>query len=1249
MKLLADALRLVVFMIGMALCCAAGAAPPLQLPEIPLGTAGERVPANVLINYSVTYEDAGAAFAGEYDAATTYDGYFNPLLCYTYPDAPAAADAGKGYFSPLGVSDARHACVTSFSGNFMNWATATRLDLLRFGLTGGDRVIDEPALTVLQRAWLPDPRFHPQFHAAPSDFPRKMVAGDVAKSVTPFAGSAVYVHACDNRVLFSASEKSPGCQGTASGETAAPPAEKNLGEFMVRVAVCDALDSRGRPDLCRAYGDHFKPEGSMQRAGTSARVGVMSYLTEQKADEVEQYAGVLRAPLKFLGPANRDAPRFQSIPNARREWDAETGVLLPNPDGADGPASGAINYLNQLGRSNDARRGAYASSDPGAELYYEALRYLQGRGSGVSTTAQDDAFPVWQQRADPVTASCQRNVIATIGHTAFVDDRFVPGNTRTDRGDKARAADSFAPGTAFDVMQATRRVGDMEQLAGLDARDDGPDGAGSFYLAGAAYWANTHPVRPDQAVTVGSSALELGTPAVPGVSALYLAAKYGGFTDLNADADPFVTAGGRRDNSEWSADGKVPRHYHAAGDPHAIVGAARALLTGAGAPAGLVPGALAAGALDKGKGFLIQTAYDAASWNGTVQRRALSLGAGGELSVGADAEWDAALLLDGVAGGSPPRSPASRNIFTMAYGPGKSSSTIAFDWDRLSPALQALLDVPAQGLAPDGMGKARVAFLRGERSLESGQDGGMLRRRASALGDPVRSVPLLVGAPSTAVQDEGYADFFKHRAGRPAMVYVGANDGMLHGFDSASGAERFAYIPNALLPALSLLSSPAYQHRPYVDASAGAGEAFVSGSWRTVLASGMGMGARGVFALDISDPAAFAGGLGALWEFTDQDDPAMGYVHSPPLIAKLRAAKGKGSAQYRYFVIVASGINPAIEDGSGALFLLSLDKPASQPWQRGVNYHRFSVPSGDASLPNALAPPVLALAGDGSVRHAYAGDLQGSLWRFDFTGDAPWSGVLGNSKSGQPLFSASDAQGKRQPIMHAPRIVFAPGGGYVVLFGTGKFLEESDLLADSFTDQSFYAVHDRLGKSKGGTINRAGLLPRVASGTAQLTISGARGELYEPDGKLGWYLDFPQSLSDGERIAASATVSGGTVMFDTLLPGGDPCTPASTRNYVLDALRGFAFDGQGFARNGERTGFLFPGVTNTPPVLLAFGGESGPRNATGGAKVARQLAVLRVQDGNAAPVQQIRVHFQAKRLSWREVANWQDLHDAAKR
>ncbi len=1253
---------------GLLWLARATAAPQLQVPDGQLGAAGARVPVNLLLNFSITADDAGAAYRDPYQAARAYDGYFNARLCYQYPmkataGGPPAPDLDErsGYFSPSGPADLRHECSGGFSGNFLNWAASSTLDLLRYGLTGGDRVIDHAGLTVLQRAWLPDGRFHPDFYAHPDYFPRKALAassdGSAVAAVTPFAADTLYVVSCRNRILFSDSRSGGSCDAPrldSAGHLLV--SDKRFGEFNARVKVCTDEDSALRPDLCTRYGHGFKPQGHMQQA--AQRIGVMSYLTGPQSVAGDQYGGVLRAPLKALGPTAATAPAFDEGPNARAEWHADSGIGVANPDHADGAVSGAINYINLLGRSNPARRGAYARTDPGAELFYEALRYLQGRApSAAAAAALDDALPVWSTRADPVDLACQRNIIATIGHAAFIDDRFVPGNTQTGQHDAVRGADSFAPGASFDVMRATAHVGELEARSGaapagdlrhLDTLAAGPAGAGSYYLAGAAYWAHTHAIRPDKAARVDSYALQLGAAGRPPESALYYAAKYGAFDDRNGDADPAVTTGGRHDNSEWTRDGNRPDHYAAAAGPLDIGGAVRELFAGVGGEAGSGSGPAAAASARDGR-FVIETGYDSALWSGSVRRRGLRIAPDGAIDMAAEPAWDAALLLSGGSRAQPPAAPAlppeRRSIYTLAYRPGQSAYMVAFSWEALPAAERALFEAPREGAAADGLGQARVDFLRGDRRRESGMPNGVLRRRGGVLGDIMHSAPLIVGPPSAAVQGKDYPAFRARYKDRRGAVYVGANDGMLHAFDVADGTELFAYVPHALLAGLGQLADPNYRHRPYADGSPGQGEANIGGRWRSVLASGMGMGARGVFALDVSDPAAFGGGLGALWEFTERDDPAIGYVRAPPLVAKLKTGMQAGVAVYRYFVIVASGINPASGGADGALFLLALDKPASDHWAIGKNYYKIVARASDTKAANALSQPVLAIAADGSARRAYAGDLQGTLWRFDLSGKPPWGGSLA-----APLFVARDASGTRQPIAQAPSLVFAPGGGYLVLFGTGKFIEESDARPSSFVPQSFYAVRDDLAAAPAQVAGRGALAERTLAGSGPYLIKGAPLNFDGPEAVQGWFFDFPHARLDGERAGASALLRDGVLVFDSLLPGPDPCTPASARSYAIDALSGLAIGKDGLAQSGAPTGESSPAAAGAPPLLIEVGTEMGVRNATSGAVATRTVALLRLgRDGKGAALQLQKIAFPAGRLSWREVANWQDLHDASSR
>lgn len=618
---------------------------------------------------------------------------------------------------------------------------------------------------------------------------------------------------------------------------------------------------------------------------------------------------------------------------------------------------------------------------------------------------------------------------------------------------------------------------------------------------------------------------------------------------------------------------------------------------------------------DDGAAFVVQAWGNPGSANGTLRRRELLIGLDGTPALAAEPTWDAAAILTGAGVTAAQPAPAARRIHTM----DEQGRTIPFAWASLDAHWRALL------YAGDALGEARLAFLRGERGDEVDRPGGVFRSRASVMGDALHSVPLIVGPPAAFEQDPQYAAFRTQFKKRRTAVYVGTNDGMLHAFAADSGAELFAYIPSVLAHLLPELSSPAYRPRPYVDASAGQGDARVDGRWRTVLASGMGMGARGLFALDITDPEQFGGVGGALWEFTEQDDPAIGHVRAAPLVAKAGA---------RHVAVAASGINPLAADGNGALFLLALDKPPGQKWKAGKNYVRIATTGADPALPNALSPPALALRADGSASHAYAGDLQGNLWRFDLI-----------RHTAQRVFTALDGAGAPQPIGHAPAVVFAPGGGYLVLFGTGRLLEAADMQKPAFKPQSMYAIHDVPGRADATqVVARDQLARRRLTGKETFTIKGAAIDYFAPGAKRGWYFDFPNAASDGERALGSPVSVAGAVMFDTLLFDPRGGAPVATRTYVVDALSGLAIGADGLAQPAATTGHLAPLGAPVPQIVAGSALTTGERGATGDAVAIRTITLLRPDGG----VARIKVRLPAARVGWREVANWQELHDRTK-
>ena len=148
-------------------------------------------------------------------------------------------------------------------------------------------------------------------------------------------------------------------------------------------------------------------------------------------------------------------------------------------------------------------------------------------------------------------------------------------------------------------------------------------------------------------------------------------------------------------------------------------------------------------------------------------------------------------------------SPANRKIFTRK----PDGTGVEFKWDQLDSTQQAMLNKNPTSGATDTKGSQRLEFLRGKGVAAA--DAAWLktnafRERASMLGAIVHSDPFFVDGT-----DNGTA----------SVVYIGANDGMLHAFDATTGAELFAYIPTAVFKRLNAIPDRNFSYQPTVDLS----------------------------------------------------------------------------------------------------------------------------------------------------------------------------------------------------------------------------------------------------------------------------------------------------------------------------------------------------------------------------------------------------------------------------------------------
>jgi type IV pilus assembly protein PilY1 len=526
--------------------------------------------------------------------------------------------------------------------------------------------------------------------------------------------------------------------------------------------------------------------------------------------------------------------------------------------------------------------------------------------------------------------------------------------------------------------------------------------------------------------------------------------------------------------------------------------------------------------------------------------------------------------------------------------PDASGLSAAQIKDLLSFAPHSATTTNATQIAANqAYGNALVNYLRGDRSNEN--IGYNFRRRNSALGDIVDSDPQYVGAPRYRYPDnlevKPYSAFRTTFEDRQPMVYVGANDGMLHAFAETDGRELLAYIPNKVFSNLPLLSRNDYIHRYFVNEAPTVVDAFLpghgaEGNWRTVLVGGLGRGGQGIYALDVTDPSSFSEANAAqivLWEFDDEDDADLGYTYGSPSIAKMHNGK--------WVAVFGNGYNNSEADGhastTGRAYLFIVDI------ETGKLIKKIDTGVGATGTPNGLASPALIdTNGDFVVDYIYAGDLRGNLWKFDVTSANPNQWDVAYKKSGNPapLFTARNGQ----PITSRPQVTLHPDNreGFMVYFGTGKYLESNDNVPAGSTTQSFYGVWDK-NQNTLTAFTIANLLKQ--SITNQFTMGfdtdddGVEDKDYvlrevsdypiNYNTHMGWYMDLiPEKVNKvnnsnnfGEKQVSNALVRDGRVIFTTLIPSQNQCDfGGSSFIMALDYRNGGLLEFPPFDLNGDQ-------------------------------------------------------------------------------
>ncbi|MCI1190470.1 pilus assembly protein PilY [Calidifontimicrobium sp. SYSU G02091] len=597
--------------------------------------------------------------------------------------------------------------------------------------------------------------------------------------------------------------------------------------------------------------------------------------------------------------------------------------------------------------------------------------------------------------------------------------------------------------------------------------------------------------------------------------------------------NPITNTGAERIDDLWHAAVNGRGTYYSANDAaqlaqnltdamkkiEAIVGSASAAATSSLTPS-------------SGDDWLFVPLYSTKTWDGTVNAFKINTATGEKTSE--TPLWSASDRIS---------TQSSRTIYFRSGG-----SLVSFEYGNLSSAQKGYFD----GLCASGAekltqcaslsatAKAKVTgtnvvnYLRGVKTYETSAtatDDQLFRKRDTPLGDIVNGAPVYVKKPPFKYTDDGYADFVAANAGRQAVLYVGANDGMLHAIkvdtvENGGGTELWAYVPSMVMPHMHVLADTAYEskHRFYVDgAPVVADVQDADGNWRTILVGGLGKGGRGYYALDVTNPTSPK----SLWEYTDED---LGFTYGNPVVAKNKDG--------RWIVAFSSGYNN-VSPGDGKGYLYVLDAVT------GDKIKKIGTGVGSTSAPSNLGK-INAWVDDQSDNVAlriYGADMLGNVWRFDFD----------DNLSGDDAFLLGTT-GAGQPITTKPVLSEVVAGAYkyaVVTVATGRYLGLSDIGDD--TVQSIYSFKDDLSTTGLGNL-------RSNPGMVKQTLKSDRSGLDSPAtvtwaSHKGWYIDL--SLSEGERVNVDFDQQMNQLIVASNIPKPSVCSPGGTSwLYYFDIANG---------------------------------------------------------------------------------------------
>lgn len=490
-----------------------------------------------------------------------------------------------------------------------------------------------------------------------------------------------------------------------------------------------------------------------------------------------------------------------------------------------------------------------------------------------------------------------------------------------------------------------------------------------------------------------------------------------------------------------------------------------------------------------------------------------------------------------------PRVATATDTRTIYKANAAKTALVDFTWANLTASEQSSMDgsqltqyttslSPAQqAIALNGQNM--MAFLRGQTGFEKRSantaNNQVYRLREAVIGDIIESAPVYNGASRFSYTDTGYSTYKSTALSvTNPSVYIGANDGMLHAINSTNGAERWAFVPSAVIPKMYKLADFEYDtgHKMYVNGTVTVADVdFGVNDWHTILVGGLNGGGRSYYALDVTNPAVPK----LLWEIDQNTHNNLGYSYGRPIVTKLPDGT--------WVVILATGYNN-VSPGNGQGYIYVLNA------KTGALIKTYSTGVGSTTTPSGLAHIeawVDEALVDNTAKYIYGGDLLGNVWRVDLATDSLMKFAYLKDPSGNPQ------------AITTPPVLGEVDNHRAVFITTGKLLEATDLLTTQVN--SVYGMQD---KDETSTFDnpRTQLTKQAYKlGADTSTLVNDNPQLVDWDVSRGWYADLYDAPK--ARVFVPPKLFLGFLQFASFVPDVTDCSPGGNSwFYQLDYRTG---------------------------------------------------------------------------------------------